>query len=108
MRLGRQVATVIHSESVPFQIGKMIRLRDGNGLAIIATGNMVEQVLLAAESLAKDGIQARVLDCHTIKPIDIEREESRVAGPLRELGPGLQGIALSLWAGCPANRRHGS
>ena len=72
MRLGRQVATAIHSESVPFQIGKMIRLRDGNGLAIIATGNMVERALLAAKSLAKDGIQARGLDCHTIKPIDIE------------------------------------
>ena len=72
MRLGRQVAKVIHSESAPFQIGKMIRLRDGNDLTIIATGNMVEQALLAAENLAKDGIQARVLDCHTIKPIDIE------------------------------------
>ena len=72
MRLGRQVAKVIHSESAPFQIGKMIRLRDGNDLTIIATGNMVEQALLAAESLAKDGIQARVLDCNTIKPIDIE------------------------------------
>jgi transketolase len=72
MRLGRQVANVIHSESTPFQIGKMIRLRDGNDLAIIATGNMVEQALLAAESLAKDGIHARVLDCHTIKPIDVE------------------------------------
>jgi transketolase len=72
MRLGRQVANVIHSESVPFQIGKMIRLRDGNDVAIIATGNMVEQSLLAAENLSKNGIHARVLDCHTIKPIDVE------------------------------------
>jgi transketolase len=72
MRLGRQVANVIHSESTPFQVGKMIRLRDGNDVAIIATGNMVEQSLLASESLLKDGIHARVLDCHTIKPIDVE------------------------------------
>lgn len=72
MRLGRQVAPVIHSESVDFQIGKMIRVREGRDLAIIATGNMVHQAMVAAESLAQEGIQARVLDCHTIKPIDVE------------------------------------
>lgn len=72
MRLGRQPAAVLHAESVDFRIGKMIRLREGNDLAIIATGNMVQQALLAAESLAREGVQARVLDCHTIKPIDAE------------------------------------
>lgn len=70
MRLGRQVATVLHSEDTRFEIGKMIRLRDGKDVTIIATGNMVEQALLAADDLSKNGVDARVLDCHTIKPID--------------------------------------
>jgi transketolase len=72
MRLGRQEASVLHAEDVPFALGKMIRLRDGDDLTIIATGNMVAQALLAAEALAARGIRARVLDCHTIKPIDAE------------------------------------
>ena len=72
MRLGRQVSNVIHSEDTGFKIGKMIRLREGNDITIIATGNMVEQSLIAAETLKKSGIEARVLDCHTIKPIDGE------------------------------------
>jgi transketolase len=72
MRLGRQDATVLHPENVPFQLGKMLRLRDGRDVTLIATGNMVEQALLAANTLAGRGIQARVLDCHTIKPIDVE------------------------------------
>jgi transketolase len=70
MRLGRQEAAVVHDEGVPFEIGRMIRLRDGGDIALIATGHMVEQALLAAEELKGKGIQARVLDCHTIKPID--------------------------------------
>ncbi|MPY87495.1 MAG: transketolase family protein [Luteitalea sp.] len=70
MRLGRQVAQVLHPEDVPFEIGRMIRLRDGGDVTIIATGNMVEQALIAAEELSRSGVEARVLDCHTIKPID--------------------------------------
>jgi transketolase len=70
MRLGRQDSQVIYDEAVEFQIGKMIRLREGNDLTIIATGNMVSQALIASDYLKGKGIQARVLDCHTIKPID--------------------------------------
>jgi transketolase len=72
MRLGRNVSQVLYDEKVDFQIGKMIRLREGGNLTIIATGNMVYQAMIAAEALAKRDIQARVLDCHTIKPIDKE------------------------------------
>jgi transketolase len=70
MRLGRQEAVVLHHEDTEFTLGRMIRLVDGDDLAIIATGHMVEQAVRAAEALAGDGIHARVLDCHTIKPID--------------------------------------
>ena len=70
MRLGRQVNPVIHAEDVPFTIGRMIRLREGRDITIIATGNMVTTALAAAAALEAQRIQARVLDCHTVKPID--------------------------------------
>jgi transketolase len=70
VRLGRQEAAVIHREDVEFELGRMIRLRYGTDVTIIATGHMAEQALLAAEVLAQRGIEARVLDCHTIKPLD--------------------------------------
>jgi transketolase len=63
---------VLHAADVDFKIGRMIRLRDGGDITLIATGNMVQEALCAANSLAQRGIQARVLDCHTIKPIDRE------------------------------------
>jgi transketolase len=72
MRLGRQTRQVLYPDDVPFEIGKAIQLREGDDLTIIACGNMVQAALVAAENLAKEGIQARVLDCHTIKPIDRE------------------------------------
>jgi transketolase len=72
MRLGRQDAAVLHKEDVKFEIGKMIRLREGRDVTLIATGHMVEQAMLAANELARTGIECRVLDCHTIKPIDRE------------------------------------
>ncbi len=73
MRLGRQPAPAIHSENVEFRIGKMIPLRDGGDVTLIATGNMVPAALQAAGMLAGEGIAARVLDCHTIKPIDVDQ-----------------------------------
>ncbi|WP_127583244.1 transketolase family protein [Paenibacillus koleovorans] len=72
MRLGRQDARVIHRAGTKFELGRMVELRNGADVAIIATGHMVEQALLAADVLAGRGIRARVLDCHTIKPIDRE------------------------------------
>jgi transketolase len=70
LRLGRNPSPVLHEENVEFELGKMIPLRDGDDLAVIATGNMVHEALIAAEALAGQGIEARVLDCHTVKPID--------------------------------------
>jgi transketolase len=72
MRLGRQTAAVLHPDDTPFEIGRMIQLRGGNDVAIVAYGNMVEQAMIAAAELEKEGVRARVLDCHTIKPIDME------------------------------------
>jgi transketolase len=70
MRVGRQTSNVVHAEEVDFTLGRMIRLREGSDATIVATGNMVEQSMLAADELARRGIDVRVIDCHTIKPID--------------------------------------
>jgi len=72
MRLGRQPAAYLHSDDAAFDLGRMIPMRPGNDLSIIATGHMVGEALAAAAELSSAGIEARVLDCHTIKPIDIE------------------------------------
>jgi len=72
LRLGRLPVDVIYEEDVPFQIGKGIQIKEGNDVTIIATGMMVGIALTAVETLAAEGIQARMIDMHTIKPIDQE------------------------------------
>lgn len=70
IRLGRLGVPVIHKDDVDYKIGKGIVLKEGKDVAIIATGFMVHLALEAAEILKDDGIEARVIDIHTIKPID--------------------------------------
>jgi transketolase len=72
LRFTRIGFPVIHDEDVDFQVGKAIRLREGKDVTLVAVGDMVPQALLAADELAEDGIQADVLDMHTIKPLDRE------------------------------------
>lgn len=73
VRMGRgAVENVYTDEFVPFEIGKANQLTEGDDLAIIACGETVIQAVHAAESLKKAGIHARVLDMHTIKPLDEE------------------------------------
>jgi transketolase len=71
LRVGRPDVPKIYTKSpMTFQIGKANRLRDGADLTIVANGLMVAPALDAADTLAGEGIQARVLDMHTVKPID--------------------------------------
>lgn len=71
LRFGRLATPVIYDENdYTFELGKGKQLRDGNDVAIIATGLMVPEALDAAQTLAAEGIEARVIDIHTIKPID--------------------------------------
>ena len=71
LRVGRpEVPKVYNAGSAPFQIGQANQLRDGSDLTIVANGIMVAPALDAAETLAGAGIQARVLDLHTVKPVD--------------------------------------
>ncbi|MCI9626866.1 MAG: transketolase family protein [Clostridia bacterium] len=71
LRFGRLATPVIYdAENYTFELGKGKQLRDGSDVAIIATGLMVPEALDAADTLAQEGIHARVIDIHTIKPID--------------------------------------
>ena len=73
MRLGRLPVSVINdTENYKFEIGKGVTLAQGNDITIVATGMMVELALEAKDELAKEGINARVINIHTIKPIDKE------------------------------------
>ena len=72
MRFGRLAIPVIFDESYKFEIGKGVKLNDGNDVAIIATGLMVHEALAAAELLKNEGINARVINIATIKPLDNE------------------------------------
>lgn len=73
LRLGRLATPVIYDENnFKFEIGKGITIADGTDVTIIATGLMVQYATEAKDILAKEGISARVIDIHTIKPIDKE------------------------------------
>ena len=72
MRFGRAAVPVIHEEGMAFEIGKGEVLKEGTDVAIIANGLMVNEALVAAEELAKDGINAMVINMATIKPLDEE------------------------------------
>ena len=70
VRLGRAAVPVIYDEETDVQIGKALLLREGKDYTIIATGIMVNQALEAAGQLSAEGIEVRVLDMHTHKPMD--------------------------------------
>ena len=72
MRFGRAAVPVVHGDDFKFEIGKGEVLKDGTDVAIIANGLMVYEALVAAEELAKDGINAMVINMATIKPLDEE------------------------------------
>ena len=73
VRLGRAAVPMFYGEDAKLEIGKGHQLKDGKDLTIIATGIMVNEAMIAAETLEKeDGLSVRVIDMHTIKPLDKE------------------------------------
>lgn len=71
MRLHRKGGNIMYKDNESFELGKGKALRDGKDITLIATGFvMVPEALKAAEELAKEGIDAAVIDMHTIKPVD--------------------------------------
>ncbi|HXF59003.1 MAG TPA: transketolase C-terminal domain-containing protein [Candidatus Saccharimonadales bacterium] len=82
IRFGREPVPVVTGPDTPFTIGRANVMRDGQDLAIIACGVMVYEALVAAQVLSTRGIQARVLNVHTLKPLDVES----IARAARECG----------------------
>ena len=73
IRLGRLGVEAVHDpETFRFELGKGVTVKDGSDVTLVATGLMVQESLQAAALLAADGINARVIDIHTVKPIDTE------------------------------------
>ncbi|MBE5847107.1 MAG: transketolase family protein [Lachnospiraceae bacterium] len=70
MRVGRKAAHKMYEPGTHFEIGKGNVLREGKDVTIIASGIMVGEAMLAAETLAKEGVEATVIDMFTIKPLD--------------------------------------
>lgn len=72
MRFGRLAVPVIFGDDYKFEVGKSATLKEGNDVTIIATGLMVSEALEAYDLLKNDGITARIINMHTIKPLDNE------------------------------------
>jgi len=72
IRIGRGLEPLVYEEDVPYIVGKAIEVRGGTDLTIIACGLCVYQAKMAAEKLEKEGVSVRVIDMHTIKPLDTE------------------------------------
>lgn len=72
LRLGREAVPVVTAKEKPFIFGKADMLKEGDAVTIIACGVMVSESLRAAETLSREGIHARVVNMHTIKPVDGE------------------------------------
>jgi len=70
LRLGRSGVPVVTKESDRFEIGRADTLREGSDVAIFACGQLVSEAILACDELAKDGIEAKLINVHTPKPLD--------------------------------------
>ena len=84
LRINRSATLRVHETAPVLKLGRGLTLRAGNDVCIIAAGAMVGRSLLAAEELARAGIAARVLELHTIKPLDVEliRQAAEETGAL--------------------------
>ncbi|HEX7259312.1 MAG TPA: transketolase family protein [Candidatus Saccharimonadia bacterium] len=105
LRLAREKSPVITSDETPFELGKVQVFREGADVTLVACGIMVHEALLAAQELANQGVEAEVINCPSIKPLDHEGllasikktgkvvtcEEGQVAG-------GLGGVVAELVA----------
>jgi transketolase len=102
LRLGRPKVPVIYPNGCAFEIGKALTVREGDDLTIIANGLMVAMALDAAKLLADQGVSARVLDMHTIKPLDeaaitkAAKETGRIVVAEEHLAAGGLGAAVSM------------
>ncbi|WP_461205927.1 transketolase family protein [Clostridium sp. DL1XJH146] len=96
VRLGRAAVPVINdNEEYKFEIGKAVTLREGTEAVIFATGIMVDAALQAYNILAEEGIKVKVVNIHTIKPIDVEA----IVNAARETGVAITAEEHSIIGG---------
>ncbi len=110
VRLGRAAVPVFYDENAEIKLGKANVLREGKDVTVIATGIMVSEAMLAASQMAEEGIDVRVIDMHTIKPLDEEmiikaaKETGRIVTAEEHSVIGGLGSAVAevLCRNCPA------
>lgn len=105
LRLGKAGEPTVHEGPVDFRLGRAIRLREGRDVTLISTGGMLKTTVDAADRLAREGVGARVLSMHTLKPLDEEAvleaaRETRCLFTVEEHGivGGLGGAVAELLA----------
>lgn len=103
LRLAREATPVITTDKSPFEIGRAYVMSEGHDLTIIATGTMTYQAMVAAELLFKSGIDAEIIHCPTIKPLDavtilksVERTKRVVTVEEGQIAGGLGGAVAEL------------
>ncbi|MFN2588131.1 MAG: transketolase family protein [Actinomycetota bacterium] len=102
LRCGRPAVPLVYGDGADFHVGKANMLRDGDDVTIVANGIMVAMALDAAAGLADEGVNARVLDMHTVKPVDaaaIERaahETRRIVVAEEHIAHGGLGSIVSM------------
>lgn len=103
LRLAREATPIITTEKTPFEIGKAYVMSEGLDITIVATGTMTYQAMVAAEMLFKDGIDAEVIHCPTIKPLDavtilnsVQKTKHVITAEEAQINGGLGGAIAEL------------
>lgn len=108
LRAGRPKVPVVYPADAQFEIGKAVELVPGSDVTIVATGLLVAEAIRASEALALEGVSARVLDIHTIKPLDDDAIEkaARETGALVVAEEHLVDSGLGARVAQSLSRRH--
>ena len=118
LRLGRAGEPHVHRQKLSFQLGRAIRVLEGDDITLISTGGLLQTAVQVAELLRPMGLQARVLSMHTIKPLDVEAvlsaaQETGAIFTLEEhsatggLGGAVAEVLAEAGQGLPIFRRFG-
>jgi transketolase len=108
LRLGRSGEPIVHTLEPNFQLGKSITICQGNDITLITTGALLYETVKSADILSKEGIEARIISMHTIKPLDVETvltaaKETKIIFTIEEhsIIGGLGGAVAEILAECP-------
>lgn len=95
LRLAREATPILTTDKTPFEIGKAYVYREGKDVTLLATGTMTYHVMVAAEILARDGVDAEVIHVPTIKPLD----EATILASIRKTGAAVTAEEAQIAAG---------